>query len=91
MLDSTKTQYFTLPHQFQVDSQGFLGIPKNPGGMVGMTYHSCLFLGVPSREYDGFLNPCGLQVRVPTGTGKGLRFATPRKPVPVTRVEGLVT
>jgi hypothetical protein len=43
------------------------------------------------REYDGFVNPCGLQVRVPTGMGKGLRFATPRKPVPVTRVEGLVT
>ena len=43
-------------------------------------YSSC-----PGREYDG------LQMRVPTGAGKGFRFATPRKPVPVTRVEGLVT
>jgi hypothetical protein len=37
------------------------------------------------------VNPCGLRVWVPMGLGKGSRFATPRKPVPVMRVEGLVT
>jgi hypothetical protein len=48
-----RSQYFTLPHQFQVDSQGFPEIPRTPVGMVGMTYHSCPFLGVP-RDSQGF-------------------------------------
>ena len=49
--ESVICQYFTLPHQFQVDSLGVLGIPP---GMTIIVGHSYLFLGIPTHS-QGFL------------------------------------
>ena len=43
----SQSQYFTLPHQFQVDSLGVLGIPP---GMTIIVGHSYLFLGIPTHS-----------------------------------------
>ena len=39
-----------------------------------------------SREYDGFINPCGLMSRVVTGAGEGSKIETLKKPAPAARV-----
>ena len=38
------------------------------------------------RERDGFINPCGLRVRVVTGAGAGWQVTTLEKPAPLARV-----
>ena len=43
------------------------------------------------REYNGFVNPCGLRAQVGWGTGVGWQSTTREKPPPVVRVSQVCT
>ena len=43
-----------------------------------------------TRDCHGFINPCGLWVRVGAGAGAGWNFSTLRKPAPASTGSGFV-